>query len=71
MLIDKLTEKDLLARFACFTALDRIGQRRPQAWEQIVGPFSSDKAEIRNGGVFAMRNAYDQSLVSISRTIRQ
>ena len=34
LLIDKLTEKDLFARFAVFTALNRIGRHRPTAWEQ-------------------------------------
>ncbi|MDB5323719.1 MAG: putative rane-bound dehydrogenase [Phycisphaerales bacterium] len=63
-LINKLTEKDLFTRYAVFTALNRIGRASPPAWEQVVQAFSSDKPEIRQGALFATRNAFDQSLVS-------
>jgi putative membrane-bound dehydrogenase-like protein len=63
-LIDKLTEKDLFARYAIFTALNRIGRAAPPAWEQIVQAFSSEMPEIRQGALFATRNAFDESLVS-------
>jgi putative membrane-bound dehydrogenase-like protein len=63
-LVSKLTEKDLFARYAIFTALNRIGRASPPAWEQVVEAFSSDKPEIRQGALFATRNAFDQSLVS-------
>lgn len=64
MLIDKLMETDRFARFACFTALNRIARQSPEAWEKIVSALSSDQPMIREGAVFAMRNAYDASLVS-------
>jgi putative membrane-bound dehydrogenase-like protein len=62
-LIDKLTEKDFFARYADFTALNRIAKADPTVWGKIVEALSSDKAEIRTGATFAMRNSYDQSLV--------
>jgi putative membrane-bound dehydrogenase-like protein len=64
MLIDKLTESDRFARFAVFTALNRIARQSPEAWETIVTALSADQPAIREGAVFAMRNAYDTSLVS-------
>ena len=63
-LIDHLTEKDFFARYANFTALNRIGKVDPSVWDKIVSALSSEKPEIRSGATYAMRNAYDQSLVS-------
>jgi putative membrane-bound dehydrogenase-like protein len=63
-LIDQLAESDRFARFADFTALNRIARQAPEAWEKIVGALASDNAAIREGATFAMRNAYDPSLVS-------
>ena len=67
-LIDKLAEPDLFARYAVFTALNRIGAAEPAAWDTIVQALSSEDSRVREGAVFAMRNAYDQSLVSALST---
>jgi putative membrane-bound dehydrogenase-like protein len=63
-LIDQLTDSDRFARFADFTALNRIASQAPEAWEKIVSALASDNPAIREGATFAMRNAYDPSLVS-------
>jgi putative membrane-bound dehydrogenase-like protein len=63
-LLNKLTDTDLFARYAVFTALNRIGRASPTAWEPIVQALSSDNEKIRQGATFAMRNVFDQSLVS-------
>jgi putative membrane-bound dehydrogenase-like protein len=63
-LIDQLTDSDRVARYAAFTALNRIGRASPAAWDVIVSALSSDKPAIRDGATFAMRNTFDQSLVS-------
>ncbi|HEY7119474.1 MAG TPA: HEAT repeat domain-containing protein [Tepidisphaeraceae bacterium] len=63
-LIDKLTEKDFFTHYAIFNALNRIGRQAPEAWDKIVAALSSDKEAVRQGAVFAMRNTFDQSLVS-------
>ncbi|HEV8606988.1 MAG TPA: PVC-type heme-binding CxxCH protein [Tepidisphaeraceae bacterium] len=62
-LVKRLDEKDLFARFANFKALNRIGRANPAAWEVIVGALASEKPEIREGAVFAMRETYDQRVV--------
>jgi putative membrane-bound dehydrogenase-like protein len=63
-LIDHLTDKDFFSHYAVFTALNRIARQAPSAWEPIVAALSSPKTEIREGVTFAMRNAFDQELVS-------
>src|SRR5439155_22443659 len=55
-LIAKLTEKDFFARYADFTALNRIGQADSSVWTKIVAALASEKAEIRTGATYAMRN---------------
>ncbi|HEV8379370.1 MAG TPA: HEAT repeat domain-containing protein [Tepidisphaeraceae bacterium] len=62
-LVKRLDEKDLFARFAVFSALNRIGNTNPAAWDAVVRALSEPKAEIREGAIFAMRNAYDERLV--------
>src|SRR5207248_305777 len=61
--VKKLDEKDFFARFAMFTALNRIGKANPAAWDVIVKALSDPKAEIREGAVFAMRETFDERLV--------
>jgi putative membrane-bound dehydrogenase-like protein len=63
-LIDHLTEKDFFAHYAVFRALNRIGTADPSAWDKMVAAFSSDKPEIRAGLSYAMRNAFNESLIS-------
>lgn len=63
-LIDQLAESDRFARYAVFTALNRTARQAPEAWDNIVSALSSDNPAIREGATFAMRNAFDPSLVS-------
>ncbi|HYG76737.1 MAG TPA: HEAT repeat domain-containing protein [Planctomycetota bacterium] len=62
-LMAHLTEKDFFARFAIFTALNRIGRTEPAAWEAIVKGLNSSTPEIRDGCVYAMRNVFDEALI--------
>ena len=63
-LIDQLTDPDRFARYAVFTALNRIARQAPEAWDKIVSALSAEQPAIRDGATFAMRNAFDASLVS-------
>lgn len=63
-LIEKLPEEDFFARFADFNALSRIAKADPAVWNKIVAALSSPNEKIRTGVTYAMRNAYDTSLVS-------
>jgi len=62
-LIEHLTEKDFFAHYADFFALKRIARATPEAWTAIVQGLNSDKAEVREGCVCAMHDAYDEALV--------
>ncbi len=66
-LLDALDEPDPFARYAVWTALRRIG-----AWEAVARGLDSPNARIREGTLFAMREAYDERVVRelASRTSR-
>ena len=53
-----LDEKDLFIRYAAFTALRRIGTTHPEAWTQIAAGLTSENTAIREGTLFAMREAF-------------
>ena len=64
-LTDRLEDPDLFARYAAFTALNRIGRRVPGLWERITEGLSSDSERVRSGTLFALRNTYDPKLVEV------
>ncbi|HEX7897616.1 MAG TPA: HEAT repeat domain-containing protein [Planctomycetota bacterium] len=57
-LLDALEEKDLFARFAAFTALRRIG-----AWGATARGLEDGRASVREGVLFAMREAREDAAV--------
>ena len=58
-LLEALEEKDLFARFAVFTALRRIA-----AWPAVARGLDSDKEAVREGTLFAMREAREDAVVA-------
>jgi putative membrane-bound dehydrogenase-like protein len=62
-LLAALGEKDFFARYAVFTALNRIGRAEPKAWAAIVNGLADDKAAVREGTVLALRETYEESLI--------
>ena len=54
----------MFARYAAFTALNRIGTNAPSAWVAIVRGLESKSARVREGTVFALRETYDSSLLT-------
>jgi len=62
-LLPALEETDLFVRFAVFTALNRIGTNSPASWPAVVKGLESDKAMIREGTGFALRETYDLKLL--------
>lgn len=63
LLIAALDDSDLFARFAKFTALNRIGRRDPRVWGHLVRALETDRAELRQSASFAMRDTFDKALV--------
>lgn len=64
-LLKALNEPDLYARYAVFTALNRIGRQHPAAWPAIAVGLSNDSERIREGTKFAIRETYDVQLVNV------
>jgi len=62
-LLPALAEEDFFTRYAVFTALHRIGLAQPGAWEAILNGLRSENARIREGVVFAARDAYRLELI--------
>ena len=61
---DELDQSDLFARYAAFTALKRIGRRKPTHWELVVRSLASQSPRQREGTVFALRDEFDPALVA-------
>jgi putative membrane-bound dehydrogenase-like protein len=59
-----LDGKDLFARYAAFHALNRIGRADSSAWPEIVKGLESPNPAIREGTLFALRETYEEPLVS-------
>jgi putative membrane-bound dehydrogenase-like protein len=59
-----LTGKDPFARYAAFHALNRIGRANSAAWAEIVKGLESVDAAVREGTLFALRETYEEPLVS-------
>lgn len=62
-LATKLDEPDLFARYAMFTALNRMGRREPRLWQFIVRGMLDGNERIRSGTMFAIRETFDAELV--------
>jgi putative membrane-bound dehydrogenase-like protein len=62
-LIGALAGTDLFARYAAFTALNQIGRRHPEQWNQIVANLKSPNPRLREGVVFAVRETWDAALI--------
>jgi len=62
-LLPALEETDLFARYASFTALNRIGRSESTAWPAIIMGLDSDQPAIREATLFAFRDAYDVAAV--------
>jgi putative membrane-bound dehydrogenase-like protein len=63
-LLAALEEQDLFARFSMFTALNRIGTNAPSAWPAIARGLESKSERVREGTRFALRETYDDRLVT-------
>lgn len=70
-LLAALEETDLFARYASFTALHRIGTNTPSAWPAIVRGLTSEKERIREGTYFALRDTYDEGLLTALVALRR
>jgi putative heme-binding domain-containing protein len=63
-LIEVLDKPDAFARYAGFTALNRIGRADPTAWPAIVNGLGHPKAAIRECVGLALRETWDERLVA-------
>ena len=71
-LLQSLDEKDYFARYAAFTALNRIGRADPAAWTAIARGLESDRPAIREGTIFAMRDTHEDVVVAaLSSAVRK
>jgi putative membrane-bound dehydrogenase-like protein len=61
-LLAALTDKDLFARYATFTGLNRIGRATGQ-WSDVLRGLSNSDPAVREGTLFAIRETYDERLV--------
>lgn len=62
-ILASLDDSDLFARFAKFTALNRIGARDPRLWTHVIRRLETDRADLRATAMFAMRETYDAQLL--------
>lgn len=64
-LIDALgvPETDVVARFAEFTALNRIGLQNPNTWVRIVAVLDGKSEALREAVSMSLRETYDTALV--------
>jgi putative membrane-bound dehydrogenase-like protein len=61
-LLEALNEQDFFARYAVFTALNRIGRANYRSWPAIAKGLESDNPRVREGTRFALRDTYDAAL---------
>ncbi len=64
-LMAALEEKDIFARHAVFTALNRIGRANRTAWSEIAKGLESYRPAVREGTEFALRETYDTVLLDV------
>lgn len=62
-LVRACNESDMFARYAAFTALNRIARASPDAWPRIIRGLKNESPRIREASAFAMRETYDKELV--------
>jgi putative membrane-bound dehydrogenase-like protein len=63
-LLRALDDKDLFARYAVFTALHRIGMADDKAWAAVARGLGSENPAVREGTLFAFRDAYGEGAVA-------
>jgi putative membrane-bound dehydrogenase-like protein len=63
-LIEALDDPDAFARYAAFTALNRIGRTDRGAWHAIVGGLAHTKPSVRGGVRMALRETYQEALAA-------
>ncbi|HTI73218.1 MAG TPA: HEAT repeat domain-containing protein [Candidatus Limnocylindria bacterium] len=63
-LMQALDQTDLFSRYAAFTALNEIGRRHPDSWTQIASGLASTNARLREATIYALRDTYDEKLLS-------
>lgn len=56
-------QTDLFARYAAFTAANRIARNSPDAWPAIIRGLKSENVGTREASSFAMRETFDKELV--------
>ncbi|HAM71443.1 MAG TPA: hypothetical protein DCM86_07360, partial [Verrucomicrobiales bacterium] len=61
-------EKDDLARFAMFTALNQVGRQNPATWPAIVQSMIGRDPEHRDLAPLVLRETYDPALVTALST---
>jgi putative heme-binding domain-containing protein len=61
---DRFRDDDRLVRHAAVTAVNRIGRAQAAAWEAIVEGLASDRPQVRDGTMLALRETYEVPLVS-------
>lgn len=64
-LLREIDHPDLFVGYALFTAINRIGRQHPNSWERIAGELRSELALRRDRAVCALRDTYDEQLVSV------
>jgi putative heme-binding domain-containing protein len=55
---------NLWPRYACWTALNRIGRNHPEMWPQIVDGLATAATSAREAVRFALRETYDEKLAA-------
>ncbi len=58
-----LDDSDLFARYAKFTALNRIGRRDPRVWRHLVRSLEAAPTSRQQSTMHAMRETFDRTLV--------
>jgi len=57
--------QDLFARYAAFTALNRIGTNAPTAWSNIVQGLEHPSPQVSEATASALRDTYDPQLAEV------
>lgn len=60
-----LDDEDGWVRYAAWTALRRMGSAHPEVWPQIGQGLWSDRPAVREGTLWALREAYDPAVAAV------
>ncbi|HLY73486.1 MAG TPA: family 16 glycoside hydrolase [Planctomycetota bacterium] len=63
-LLGALQDEDAVVRHGAFTALHRIGVADPSAWPAIASGLRYGHPRVREGTLYALREAYEHDVVS-------